>query len=226
MRRLFRFFFQLFAMALAFVMVTVIWIIFDGLNDVGEKADVALVTSRDDFHAEGGRDWLERVAHRYKDGDFGAIIVTTAGTDNAPDETDNMRKYLVDHGVPSKAVLEATGARDTWGLAVDVSEIMKGHDFQSVMLVTNYYRMTRLKLALKHAGVLEVEKSHLGSVRLDDSWSMAREVCALYYYVGKTFLLPAAEKLKDEAKVEADKAGVEAEKARANVDKDLDKLPK
>jgi hypothetical protein len=103
---------------------------------------------------------------------------------------------------------------------------MKKHGFGSVMIVTNYYRMTRMKLALEHAGVTDIKKSHLGSVRLHDSWAIAREVFALYAYVGKTFILPAAEKIKEEASSEADKASVEAEKAKDSVNKKLDSLPK
>jgi uncharacterized SAM-binding protein YcdF (DUF218 family) len=226
LRRIFRLLFQIGSALLAFVLVTVAWIIFDGLDDQGEKADVALVTSRNDFDSNGDRTWLDHVANRFKDGDFGAIIITTAGSRGTEDEVINMRKYLEDHGVPSKAILEVTGASDTWSMASDVAGIMRSHEFASVMIVTNYYRMTRLELALKHAGVTQIAKSHVGSVHLTDSWSIAGEVFSLYAYVGKTFLLPAAEKIKQEAKTEADKAGVEAEKAKDTVNRNLDSLPK
>ena len=86
--------------------------------------------------------------------------------------------------------------------------------------------MTRLDLSLRHAGVDHIEKSHIGPVRVNDSWAIAHEIFALYEYVGKTFLGPAAEKIQAEAKVEGDKAKVEADHARNTVDKKLDSLPK
>jgi uncharacterized SAM-binding protein YcdF (DUF218 family) len=142
------------------------------------------------------------------------------------DEQATITKYFEEHGVPSSAILEDTGARNTGEMARDVAAIMKSHELVSIMLVTDYYRMSRLKLALLHAGVADIKKSHLGKARLQDALPIAHEVFALYDYIGRTFLWPAAEKIKDEAITASDKAKVEAEKAKDTVNRNLDSLPK
>jgi vancomycin permeability regulator SanA len=224
MRRLFRFLFQLVAAVVLFVAITVAWIIFDGLNDVGDSADAALVVGDDPYSSNGVTE-VERVTKLYKDGEFQKIIVSTESGANYEEQA-SITKYLEGHGVPSGAIIEVTGAETFGDMAHDVASIMKSHDFMSVMLVTDYYRVSRLKLALLHAGVPDIKKTHIGSVRKEDALPIAREVIALYDYVGRTFLLPAAKKIKDEAATAGDKAKVEAQKAKDTVNKGLDTLPK
>jgi uncharacterized SAM-binding protein YcdF (DUF218 family) len=225
MRRLFRFLFQLVAAVLCFVAVTVVWVIFDGLNDDGESADAALVAGHGGEPGSGSAS-LDRVAKLYGDGEFPKIIVSAANPGGAYDEQTSITAYLERHGVPSSAIIDETGARDIGGMTRDVAEIMKAHDLKSIMIVTDYYRMSRLKLALLHAGVSDIKKTHVGTVRKEDALPILQEVVALYEYFVQTFLLPAANKIKEEATTEADKARVEAEKAKDNVNKGLDSLPK
>jgi len=224
MRRLFRFLIQLLSMALAFMAITVLWVIFDGLNDEGESADVALVVGREGTGA-GDEPALERAAKLYKIGEFPRILIA-GDTGVAYDELAVMTRYLEQHGVPSSAIIEDSGARDAGELARDVAHLRQERDFSSLMIVTAYYRMSRLKLALLHAGVSDLRKTHVGTVHAADALPIAEEVFALYAYVGRTFLLPAAEQVKQEATTEAEKAKVEAEKAQNTVNKGLDSLPK
>ena len=224
MRRLFSFLIKLVVSALCFVAITVALIIFDGLNDVGDSADVALVVGRDDGGSNDEQ--LERVAKLYKNGEFRQVIVSTASSYPSFDSQAGMTKYLEEHHVPSSAIIEDSGAADSAEMAHDVSELMKAHEFSSVMIVSDYYRMSRIKFALLHAGVSNIAKTHAGSAQLDDAWPIAREVGALYAYFYHTFILPTAEKVKQEAATEADKASAEAQKAKQSVDKNLDSLPK
>ncbi len=94
------------------------------------------------------------------------------------------------------------------------------------MLVADYYDITRLKLALMHEGVKDVQSVHVGTVNKDDTGKILGSVFELYQYVGKVYLLPEAEEVKKEATVGMDKAKVEAEHAKDKVDKGLDNLPK
>ena len=223
MRRLFGFIFQLIAVAVLVVIGTAAWIIFDGLNDVGDKADVALFAGHPD---EAIDPQLSHVVKLYKDGAFPSIIVCEQAVPGSEQRAETVTKYLEDHGIPSSAILENTDYISTWDMAHKVVHTMKMHECASVMVVADYYRMTRLKLALGHEGITEIRKSHIGELRKEDALAIAYEVVALYDYVGKTFLLPAAEKIKQEAKVGADKAKEDAEKAKDHVDKGLNSLSK
>jgi hypothetical protein len=104
--------------------------------------------------------------------------------------------------------------------------MIKAHGFTSVMIVADYYDVARLKLALEHEGIKDVQKVHVGSVRKEDTVKIANSVVALYGYIGHVYLLPEALQVKKEAQVGVDKASVDAEKAKDKVNKDLDSLAK
>jgi uncharacterized SAM-binding protein YcdF (DUF218 family) len=224
MRRVIRFLIQLAVSVLCFVAITVGLIIFDGLNDVGESADVALVVGRDDDAPDDAQ--LERAAKLYKAGEFRQIIVCSATSYPAFDAQAAMTKYLEEHQVPSSSIIEESGAADTAEMARDVAGVMKSRNFTSVMIISDYYRMSRIKLALLHAGVANIAKSHVGTAGPQDAVPIVREVWALYTYVFRTFVQPTAEKVKQEAATEASKASAEAEKAKDTVNQKLDSLPK
>ena len=241
LRGLFKLFFRLVAVFLFLFLCVAAVIVFDGLNDEGQKADCALVTG----HVEGTPGapdlQLDRAVQLYNSGEFPVIIV---GGSRVPVTTDvsagafsftghrtddgaaDMATYLESHGVPAKAIIEVHRAGTIPDTAREVVESMRSHQFQSVMIVADYYRMTRLKLVLGHEGVADIEKSHVGKLQKEDALNIGREVVALCDYVGRIYLLPEAEKAKEEAKVGLDKASVEAEKAKEKVDKSLSNMAK
>jgi uncharacterized SAM-binding protein YcdF (DUF218 family) len=224
MRRLFKVIFELVAAAIFFFLCTAALIVFDGLNDSGQKADVALVTG----HSESPQDTalLDRAIKLYNDGEFPFMIVSGSTGGGAYGELDAVVQYLESHGIPSNAIIENRRWETTQAMARDVAEIMKSHQFQSVMIVTDYYHVTRTKWALIHEGIAQIGKAHVGNLRKEDAFEIGREVVALYAYIGKTYLLPAAEKVKKEAQVGVDKAKTDAEQAKQKVDKGLDGLAK
>jgi uncharacterized SAM-binding protein YcdF (DUF218 family) len=227
MSRLFSFIFQLLVHAVVILAATAVWMVFDGLNDQGEKADLALVAGHQYIEADGDtQPKLDRVVTLYNQGAFPDVLIGGPITHGFEDEPAQERKYLEAHGVPPGSISEDNHAINTAELAADTAAFMHEHHHHSVLLMTDYYRMTRLKLALSHEGVHDVFSMHTGSLVKEDVVPIGREVLAFYDYVGRTFLLPAAQKAKEEVKVGADKAKVEAEKAKDNVDQKIDNLKK
>ena len=227
MRRFLNLIFQLLAAALLVFIGTAAWIVFDGLTDLGEKADVALVTGHaDSSQGKAEEPRLDRVIKLYNDGEFPFIIVSASRDSGANNESEAMAKYLESHGIASNVIIVAHPGENTPETARDVAEIMKSHEFKSVMIVTDYYHVTRVKLALSHEGITDIQKAHVGKLDKEDAWKIGREVIALYDYVGRVYLLPAAEKAKEEAQVGMDKAKADAEKAKEKVDKSLDNMAK
>jgi len=104
--------------------------------------------------------------------------------------------------------------------------LLKEHDFNSVMIVTDYYHMTRTKLAFIHEGVTSLQKAHIGVLQQSDAEAIGRDVLALFGYVTQVYVLPELEKIKKEAVVGADKAKADVEGAKKKVDKSLDTMPK
>ncbi len=229
-RRLISLIVKLFTLAIAIFILTVVWIIFDGVTDLGNHSDVALVLGHTDAEPATAKkhkeDRLERAAQLFKDGQFPYIIVSGAAHSGGENEADRMAHGLEVLGIPAGDIIIDPHGDNTETTARNVAEIMKKHGFHSVMIVTDYYHITRTKLALRHEQVTELDTAHAGALRKQDAFPIGREVVALYAYLGKYYLLPAAAKARDEAKTGLDQAKVEAEKAKTSVDKKLDNLGK
>lgn len=226
-RGFFRLIFRLLALALLIVIGTVIWIVFDGLSDHGDKADVGVVPGnavrRDGLPGPILRARLDRAIELYQAGKYPLIIVSGATKLGGYDEPAVMANYLVEHQVPRAVVITDKMGTNTSDTGIDVAHIMKARHLQSAMIVTNYYHITRMKLSLQHAGIHQVEQTHVGVVGKNDAFMVAREVAALYYYLGRFYLIPAAEKAQAEAKIDGQKvkqeAAVDGEKAKEEADK-------
>jgi uncharacterized SAM-binding protein YcdF (DUF218 family) len=226
MRRLFNLIFQLVAATVFIFLGTAAWIVFDGLSDSGQKTDVALVTGHAESAQGTSEPVLDHVVQLYNQGEFPFIIETEPTGGPNHDGSGGIAAYLESKGIPSSAIIEAHWSGTTQGNAREVAQIMKSHQFQSVMIIADYYQITRTKLALTHEGIVDIEKAHVGKLRKEDAFKIGREVVALYDYIGKIYLLPAAEKVQKEAQVGMDKAKTEAEKAKGKVDKSLDSMVK
>ncbi len=213
------------AVVLVFVL-TGAWIIFDGLTDRGDKSDVALVVNRSELRADAPNAVLDHVVRLYKAGRFPYVIVVGApwhATDN--EDADAMAKYLEARSVPSNVIFVDDHGGTTEEIARHVADIMKTHEFLTVLIVSDYYQITRTKLSLGHEGIVGIDKSHIGTFSNADLPAIVREVVALYQYVGNAYVMPAAKQAQEDAKVGIDKASQEAQSAKDKVNKGLDKLP-
>jgi len=226
LRKLFKLIFQLVAAAIFLFLGIAAVIIFNGLNDEGQKADCALVAGHEEYVHGQSDAQLDLVVKLYNDGAFPYVIIIGTKWKEIGSNGETMVQYLERHGLPATAIIDNSVEDTARAAAVRVEAIMKSHGFQSVMVVADYYRLTRLKLALNHEGVANVEKSHVGKLQREDALKIGREVAALCDYVGHVYLLPAAEKAKEEAQVGMDKASTEAEKAKDKVNKSLDNMAK
>jgi uncharacterized SAM-binding protein YcdF (DUF218 family) len=222
-----RFLFKLFMLVLFIFLLSVAAIIFDGLNDQGSRADVALVTTGDTNDKDGTNPVLDRVVAMHRSGEISSVIVIGSTWHDAEHEDAAiMANYLGMHGIPGGNIIQSNHGGTTQETARLAAEMIKAHGFTSVMIVADYYDVTRLRLALEHEGIRDVQKVHVGSVRKEDTVKIANSVVALYSYVGHVYLLPEAQQVKKEAQVGMDKASVDAEKAKDKVNKDLDSLAK
>ena len=228
MRSLFSLVFKLVIILALLVVFTAAWVVLDGLTDLGERADVALVTiPTDESYSEVEKPLLDRVVKLYNEGGFPEIIVSGGRSPGGTDEPQAMAKYLTDKGIPPNAISNGGAlAPTTQETARQVAVEMKARDMHSVMIITNYYHVTRVKLALFHEGVTVVQKAHVGKFQKEDAWEIGREIVALYDYVGRFYVLPTAEKVKEEAAVAIDKAKVDAGQAKSKVNNGLDSMSK
>jgi len=225
MRRLFNLIFQLIAAAIFVFIGLAVWIVFDGSKDQGANADVALVVvDADPAQDKSASAVLDRAIDLYHANNVSALIVSEASPDRPGGVQPGAVAYLENHGIPEAGIIE--NSYPTQDTGHDVVEIMKAHEFHSVIIVSDYYRISRLKLEILHAGMSQIGKAPVGKFQKEDAIKIALEDIAIYEYVGKVYLLPAAEKAKEEAQVGMDKASVDAEKAKEKVNKSLDNMAK
>jgi vancomycin permeability regulator SanA len=202
-RGFFRLVFQLLMLAILAVIGTGVWLVYDGLSDKGEHADCAVVLGHA-VKADGQpgvilRQRLDRAVELFRDGKVPLVIVSGASHLNSHDEATSMARYLEEHQVPAPNIIEDHGGFNTDGTAHGVAEIMRKLHLTSVMIVSHYYHITRTKLALRHEGITDIEQAHVGAVRQEDAFNVAREVVGIYYYLFKYYLKPAADKASVQA---------------------------
>ena len=206
-------FFRLLTLLALALVCTAIWVVYDGLNDSGDKADCAVVLGAA-VRADGQpspvlRQRLDRAIEVYRAGRVPVIIVSGADQVEGEgfSESGAMGQYLNAHGVPGLSVIEDHHGVNTDATAHDVAALMRQHGFRSVMIVTSYYHITRTKMALKREGVHDIAQVHAGVVNKEDAFNIAREVVDIYYHLFKFYIGPAAQKAAVEAKAAAQQIG-------------------
>jgi vancomycin permeability regulator SanA len=233
-RRLFKWTLSLAIFALVAGLCTAAWLVYDGLTDTGDRADIAVVpgmtVAQDGTPGPSLQTRLDGAIERYKQGHFPLIFVSGGSKPGGYDEADGMAKYLIAHEVPADAIVEDHHGDTTADTARNLARYMKRKDIHSAMIVTHYYHITRMKLALSEAGITDIGQSHVGALQKEDAGVLAREVAAFYYYLARYYLLPEAKDLEKDVQEEAPKVQDElkqdADKAKQTVDDKLKSLPK
>jgi uncharacterized SAM-binding protein YcdF (DUF218 family) len=159
----------------------------DGCTDDGAAADLAVVLGNH-VAADGTPSVrlqlrLDAALALYRDGRVPRIIVSGGQDPGSPPEAAVMKAYLVARGVADADVTEDRGGINTFETARFVADHVQRHGLRSVVAVSQYYHLTRCKLALRRFGVPEVHGAH-APLRLEprEPWSWLREVVGFYAY--------------------------------------------
>ncbi len=164
----------------------------DGCSDEDAPADLAVVLGNH-VAADGtvsGRlvRRLDRALELYQQGKVPTIIVSGGRDPGSPFEAEAMKQYLVERGVPADAVVEDRGGENTYLTARFTAEYMQQHGLRSVIAVSQYYHISRSKLALRRFGVAEVRGAHAVMViEPREPWSLMRELVGYYTYLLKDY---------------------------------------
>jgi uncharacterized SAM-binding protein YcdF (DUF218 family) len=180
----------------AWALVHLAAICVDGCDDDDEPADLAVVLGNH-VAADGtvsGRlcRRLDRALELYQHGKVPTIVVSGGRDPGSPFEAEAMKRYLVERGVPAGAIVEDRGGENTYLTARFTADYMQRHGLRSVIAVSQYYHVTRTKLALRRFGAPEVRGAHAAMVlEAREPWSLLREVVGYYAYLFKDYGDPA-----------------------------------
>lgn len=181
------------ALLLAWGLVHLAVIAVDGCTDDDVPADVAVVLGNHVSPAgEPSRRLqlrLDRALALHAAGLAPTIIVSGGQDPGSPHEAEVMKRYLVDHGVSSGQVIEDRGGVNTHATARFVAAYLRSRGLRSAIAVSQYYHVTRAKLALRRFGI-EATGAHAElEPEWREPWSLLREVVGFYAYIVKDYRL-------------------------------------
>lgn len=184
---------RLVALLALWALVHLAVIVVDGCTDEDTPADIAVVLGNH-VTAEGVASRrlqlrLDRALTLYRAGLVREIVVSGGQDPGSPPEPEVMKRYLTDRGIPPEHVVEDRSGVNTHATAKFVANYLRARGLRSAIAVSQYYHVTRAKLALRRFGV-EATGAH-APVELEtrEPWSIARELVGFYTYLFKDYSL-------------------------------------
>ncbi|HEX7956024.1 MAG TPA: YdcF family protein, partial [Pyrinomonadaceae bacterium] len=126
---------------------------------------------------------LDQTVALYRRGLFPEVIVSGGVGVEGFDEAEVMKRYLVENGVPEGSVHVDGGGTTTHLTARNASRMMRENGWRSALVVSQYFHVPRMRLALKRSGVAPVFSAHARYFERRDVYSIAREVVGYAAYL-------------------------------------------
>ncbi|MBC8289528.1 MAG: YdcF family protein [Planctomycetes bacterium] len=158
-----------------------------GWTDYRRPADVAVVFGcrvyRSGNLSPPLADRVRSAAQLYEQGLVRYLIMSGGPGMGDVHETDAMRRFAVELGVPVERILIDREGLSTSATIRNTLPLIREHNFRRILAVSNYYHLPRIKLCFQRAGqqVFTVPSCHTFGLRMR-SWQLAREVVALWAY--------------------------------------------
>lgn len=158
----------------------------DGLRDELEQVDVAIVLGNkvevSGVPSPALKSRLDRTLELYNEGYIKNIIVSGGVGKEGHDEAYVMKGYLVNKGVPEGIVILDSEGYNTTLTAENSKVIMEERSFKTAMVISQFFHITRSKLAFKKLGI-EAYGAHAKDFFFRDIYSVFREFFAYYKYL-------------------------------------------
>jgi uncharacterized SAM-binding protein YcdF (DUF218 family) len=162
-------------------------IVADGLADEIHAADVAIVpgntVERNGRPSARLQARLDQTVALYRQGLFPDVIVSGGLGSEGFDEAEVMKRYLVEQGLPEGRIHVDGGGATTYLTARNAARMMRENGWQSAMVVSQYFHISRMRLALRRSGVTPVFSAHARYFELRDVYSIVREVIGYGAYL-------------------------------------------
>jgi vancomycin permeability regulator SanA len=171
---------------LLLIVVSAVVIVWDGLTDELAPADLAVVLGNrvepDGTPSTRLRARLDRAIALYQDGWCRYILVSGGLGREGHNEAVVMQHYLRDHGIPAAHIFVDPAGINTYQTARATAQLVHERDFQGVIVVTQYFHISRSRLALSRFDVAPVYTARAEIIHWRDGYSILREVIGWYYY--------------------------------------------
>lgn len=178
-----------FIIGLSWFAIHQVAIIYDGLTDELNTSDVGLVLGNQ-VHENGEvskrlKARLDRALELYNKQVFGKIIVSGGLGIEGHYEGTVMRDYLVEYGVNAEDIIIDDEGVNTHATAVNYKILQAKYRFKSVLIISQFYHISRTRLALRKVGIEgEINAAHAHYFEAGrDVYACFREFFGYYKYL-------------------------------------------
>jgi len=168
----------------AWVLTHTLFISWDGLRDSPQRADLGVVLGNK-VNEDGTLS--ERLTQRlacglalYRNGRVARLLVSGGLGKEGFYEGTKMRDYLRAHGVPDTAIIVDNAGNNTQQTVRNTARLRTAQHFQSVVVVSQFYHISRTKLLFRQAGFTQVSGASPVYFEWRDLYSLLREFVAYY----------------------------------------------
>lgn len=165
--------------------IHIVYTIIDGRKDEGKSADIAVVlgttVNTDGTLSERLEKRLECGLKLYQDKRVKKIIVSGGFGKEGFFEGDKMKEYLVGKGVPNSLVIVDNKGNNTTATVANVIRMKDSLHYDSLIVVSQYFHLTRTKMLFKKEGLENVSSASPKYFEYRDFYSLFREFFAYYY---------------------------------------------
>lgn len=162
-----------------FIMLICITILLGAKNNVF-KADLIVVlgnkVSPSGIPSKGLSVRLNKAIEIYQQGYAPRILVSGGTGKEGFNEAIAMSNYLLARGIPSSAIIRDTVGVNTRASANNTYLYMQKNHLQSAIIVSQYYHITRTKLAFRQAGIEKIGQASPDYISGKDFFSIIREL--------------------------------------------------
>lgn len=168
----------------AWFVVHSIYIIIDGLSDHGSEADVAVIlgnkVNEDGTLSKRLEKRLETGVELYRNKRIKKIIVSGGLGKEGFYEGSKMREYLVTKNIPDSVIIVDNKGNNTRLTVENTLKIQQKFPFKSIIVVSQYFHVTRTKKLFEDQGFDQVESVSPEYFEWRDLYSILREFPAYY----------------------------------------------
>lgn len=131
---------------------------------------------------------LERALELWRD-KRAPLIVVSGGDKGDFNESEVMVEWLREHGVPGEAIIAESRSHSTRENATLSAPLMKAHGIRSALIVSQWFHLPRVGIALRDAGIETVNVPCQGPNFLGSIVPVAREAFLMPVHLAKIDLL-------------------------------------
>ncbi|TGM72541.1 YdcF family protein [Leptospira mtsangambouensis] len=124
---------------------------------------------------------LNRAVVLYNESLIQKVIVFGGIGKEGFDEAKVMKEYLIANGLNANQIIEDNLGYTTEKSANNLKEILKSHESEPILIISQYYHLPRASYLVKRAGFQNVKTSYARYSEIRDFYSVFRETIALPY---------------------------------------------